>query len=66
MQIKNNVQNLSEEEKAILSKAKYFSYVYGNGLILIQLNDNTPISWNCSNSTAAKKYLENLGIRELL
>lgn len=65
MQITNNVTYLTDDEKVILSKAAYYSYVYGVGLIFIHLSEGSQISWNCSNSIAAKEYLENLGVQEL-
>jgi len=65
MQITNNITYLTEEEKQTLSKAIYYDYVYGVGLIFIHLSDGSQISWNCSNSKTAKEYLENLGVQEL-
>jgi hypothetical protein len=66
MVIKNNPSALTDQEKQALKTAKYFAFTYGVGLIFITGQNNEPISWNCSNSVAAKEYLESNGIRELV
>lgn len=66
MEIKNNPSNLTPDEKQELNKAKYYVFVYGVGLILVETTEGKHLSWNCSNSVAAKQYLENNSVRELL
>ncbi|MGX5691315.1 hypothetical protein [Arcticibacter tournemirensis] len=57
--ITNNVAMLTEKEKAHLSQAKYYSYVYGIGLIYLSNG-----YWDCTNSSEAVEYLDQLGIPE--
>ena len=65
MQITHNPTQLTEVEKQEIEKALSYSIVYGVGLIFIKTKTNTPLSWNCSNSVGAKKYLDELKIPEV-
>ena len=59
MGITNNVELLTEKEKAHLAQAKYYSFVYGVGLIYLSNG-----YWDCTDSGAAREYLDQLGIAE--
>ncbi len=59
MGITNDVEMLTEKEKEHLAQAKYYSFVYGIGLIYLSNG-----YWDCSNSEAARDYLDKLGIEE--
>ncbi len=64
LNIENNVDSLTvAEQKAILS-ANYYVYAYGVGVIMLH-TDTTCINWDCTNSTAAKDYLDKNKIREV-
>lgn len=65
MMIKNNPSSLSEQEREALKGAKNYAYVYSVGLIFITGKNGEAISWDCSNTVAAKKFLDEAGIREI-
>lgn len=59
VRIESNPSALTQEEKALIAKAVYYSYTYGVGLIF--LSNGT---WDCSNTVGAKQFLDRLGIPE--
>lgn len=63
--IKTNPVYLSTEEKDLLSKCITYSYVYDVGLIFLKLADGSHATWDCSNTVAAKEYLDQLGVKEI-
>lgn len=65
MNIKSNVSSISKYEIEVIKTARNYAYVYGVGLIFITGKNGEAISWDCSNTVAAKKLLDDLGIREI-
>jgi hypothetical protein len=59
MTIKNNVGQLTQEEKDLLQKASFYMYTFGVGLIFL-----SNCTWDCSDSILAKAYLDRLNIPE--
>jgi hypothetical protein len=60
MRIDNNVGDLTPDEIARIQACQWYMYTYGVGLIFLENN----ATWDCSNSAAAKDYLDNLKIEE--
>jgi hypothetical protein len=57
--IDHNPCDLTDEEVAVIKAATFYMYTYGVGLIFL---DNA--TWDCTNSAAAKDYLDELKIPE--
>jgi hypothetical protein len=58
--IDHNPTELTDIEKQIIAQANWYMYTYGVGMIWLS-ND---VSWDCTNSAAAKQYLNDLKIPE--
>lgn len=59
--ITHNPSELTEEEEKLIRQSQWYVYGYGTGVIML---DNCV--WDCTNSVAAKEYLDELGKREIL
>lgn len=57
--IENNPSQLTDREKALLSTAESFEYLYGVGMIFIS---QPMIVWDCSNSAGALEYLKSRNV----
>lgn len=57
--ITHNPDSLTDEERKLISDAPWYMYVYGVGLIVFE-----DMTWDCSDTVGAKKYLDDLKIPE--
>lgn len=60
LRIDHNPHELTEQEVAVIKTSTFYMYTYGVGLIFL---DNA--TWDCTNSCAAKEYLDALKIPEI-
>jgi len=65
MLITNNLSSLTAHEKQLIATAKSFEYAYKACTLFVHLESGEMIFWECSNTTAAKMYLEKQGVKEL-
>ncbi|WP_299755335.1 hypothetical protein [uncultured Pontibacter sp.] len=62
--ITNNLDALTPREKRIIKKSVSYRYWYGEGVIWLYDQNYKLTIWDCSYSTQAQDYLNNLGIKE--
>lgn len=57
--IKNNIDQLTDEERKKILSATWFSYVYGVGLLFLP-----NCTWDCTDTVSALKFLREHKIPE--